>query len=166
MDVVCPETHITRFQDQRQSAVLLAQVFRQFIFPDPVKEVIEQKEDGKGWAYVKYHGFKGWMLDCFLVEDPPGSTPDPDPEPSPAPDPEPEPDPDPDDDPTGEMLSVWAENGKPVKLRNQPSTGSSLYDEIPINTVVTLEKYGDDWCRVSYGYRRGWYIMTKYLTWG
>ena len=83
---------------------------------------------------------------------------------TPAPEPEPEPEPDP--VLPGTSATVWSENGKPVKLRNRPSTGSSLYDLIPINTVVTLEKYGDNWCKVSYGYRRGWYIMTKYLTWG
>ena len=125
--------------------------------------VIWQKENGAGWAYVKYHGFKGWMLDCFLVEDPPGSTPDPDPEPSPAPDPEPEPDPDPDDDPTGEMLSVWAENGKPVKLRAKPSTSCKLYDEVPCNEEVELVKYGEEWCKVNYKTRNGWYMMTKFL---
>ena len=120
------------------------------------------KEDGSGWAYIKYHGFKGWMLECFLVEDPPGSSPDPDPEPSPVPDPEPEPDPDP-EDPTGEMLSVWAENGKPVKLRAKPSTSCKLYDEVPCNEEVELVKYGEEWCKVNYKTRRGWYMMTKFL---
>ena len=35
--------------------------------------VIWQKDDGNGWAYVKYHGFVGWMMDCYLVSEP---TPD------------------------------------------------------------------------------------------
>ena len=66
----------------------------------------------------------------------------------------------------GTTATVWSANGKPVKLRNKPTTGSSMYDMVPINTVVTVDEYGEKWCRVSYGYRRGWYMMTEYLTWG
>lgn len=105
------------------------------------------------WSKAEWRGKTGWIMTKFLTE-----------QLTPAPEPEPEPEPDP--VLPGTTATVWSENGKPVKLRNRPSTGSSLYDLIPINTVVTLEKYGDNWCKVSYGYRRGWYIMTKYLTWG
>ena len=81
--------------------------------------VIWQKDDGNGWAYVKYHGFVGWMMDCYLVSEP---------TPAPSPDPSPEPEPDPDPVPPGTMATVWADNGKPVKMRSRPSTGCNLYD--------------------------------------
>ena len=116
--------------------------------------VIWQKEDGSGWAYVKYHGFVGWMLDCFLVEDVPSTTPAQDPDPVPA------------DDGgigTGEEMTVWADNGKPVKLRAKPSTNCGVYDDVPVGAVVTLVEYGETWCKVNYGTRKGWYMMTKFL---
>ena len=116
--------------------------------------VIWQKDDGNGWAYVKYHGFVGWMMDCYLVSDP---------TPAPSPDPSPEPEPDPDPVPPGTMATVWADNGKPVKMRSRPSTGCNLYDELPVGTEVEIVKYADNWCRVNHGVRKGWYIMTKFL---
>lgn len=116
--------------------------------------VIWQKDDGNGWAYVKYHGFVGWMMDCYLVSEP---------TPAPSPDPSPEPEPDPDPVPPGTMATVWAENGKPVKMRSRPSTGCNLYDELPVGTEVEIVKYADNWCRVNHGLRKGWYIMTKFL---
>lgn len=116
--------------------------------------VIWQKDDGNGWAYVKYHGFVGWMMDCYLVSEP---------TPAPSPDPSPDPEPDPDPVPPGTMATVWAENGKPVKMRSRPSTGCNLYDELPVGTEVEIVKYADNWCRVNHGIRKGWYIMTKFL---
>jgi len=116
--------------------------------------VIWQKDDGNGWAYVKYHGFVGWMMDCYLVSEP---------TPAPSPDPSPDPEPDPDPVPPGTMTTVWAENGKPVKMRSRPSTGCNLYDELPVGTEVEIVKYADNWCRVNHGVRKGWYIMTKFL---
>lgn len=116
--------------------------------------VIWQKDDGNGWAYVKYHGFVGWMMDCYLVSEP---------TPAPSPDPSPDPEPDPDPVPPGTMATVWAENGKPVKMRSRPSTGCNLYDELPVGTEVEIVKYADNWCKVNHGIRKGWYIMTKFL---
>ena len=116
--------------------------------------VIWQKDDGNGWAYVKYHGFVGWMMDCYLVSEP---------TPAPSPDPSPDPEPDPDPVPPGTMATGWAENGKPVKMRSRPSTGCNLYDELPVGTEVEIVKYADNWCRVNHGVRKGWYIMTKFL---
>lgn len=101
------------------------------------------------WSQAKYRSKTGWMMSKYLR----------DPE-EPAADPEPVP------VLPGTTATVWSANGKPVKLRNKPTTGTSLYDMVPINTVVTVEEYGEKWCRVSYGYRRGWYMMTEYLTWG
>mgnify|MGYP002521785862 CR=1 FL=1 len=101
------------------------------------------------WSQAKYRSKTGWMMSKDLR----------DPE-EPAADPEPVP------VLPGTTATVWSANGKPVKLRNKPTTGSSMYDMVPINTVVTVDEYGEKWCRVSYGYRRGWYMMTEYLTWG
>lgn len=111
------------------------------------------KDDGAGWAYIQWKKKKGWMMDCFLVED----------QKEPAPDPDPDQDPDQEPIPAGETLSVWADNGKPVKLRAKPSTNCKLYDEVPCGAFVTLVKYGAEWCQVDYGIRKGWYMMTKFL---
>ena len=120
----------------------------------PVGTIVTQtKENGAGWAYIKYGRKSGWMLDCFLV--------DPDtPDPAPAPDPEPEPV---DPIPAGEEMTVWTDNGGPVKMRAKPSTSCNLYDKVPCGATVTLVKYGADWCKVNHGIRKGWYIMTKFL---
>ncbi len=122
------------------------------------------KEDGTGWAYVQWKKKKGWMLECFLVEDP-QPVPDPDPEPDPGPEPEPDPDP-----PVETTATVWADNGKPIKMRAQPTTSCSLYDELPVNTEVEVLSFncvtdskGNQWTRVNYKTRKGWYIMTKFL---
>lgn len=121
----------------------------------PVGQAVTwMKDNGAGWAYVQWGWKKGWMMDCYLVE-----TPGPEPSPEPAQ----EPDPDPDPVPPGTMATVWSENGKPVKMRSRPSTGCSLYDELPVGTEVEIVKYADNWCRVNYGYRKGWYIMTQFL---
>lgn len=120
----------------------------------PVGGIIEWlKEDG-AWAYIKYGNRYGWMLDCYLVDE---YTPTPDPDE----DVEPEP-----DDPSGEELTVWAENGRPVKLRAKPSTSCKLYDEIPCGETVILVSAGNEWCKVNYGKRNGWYMMTKFLSRG
>lgn len=120
----------------------------------PVGETVEWlKEDG-AWAYIKY-GYKyGWMLDCYLVDE---YIPEPDPDGDAEPEPE---------NPAGEELTVWAANGRPVKLRAKPSTSCKLYDDVPCGAIVTLVSAGDDWCKVDYGKRKGWYMMTKFLSRG
>lgn len=129
----------------------------------PVGQAVTRlKEDGTGWAYVQWKKKKGWMLECFLVEDP-----QPEPDPDPEPDPGPEPDPDP---PVETTATVWADNGKPIKMRAQPTTSCRLYDELPVNTEVEViafncvtDSKGNQWTRVNYRTRKGWYIMTKFL---
>ena len=91
---------------------------------------------------------------------------EPTPQPEPSPEPSPEPVPAPDPMPPGTIATVWAENGKPVKMRSRPSTGCNLYDELPVGTEVEVIKYADNWCRVNCGIRKGWYIMTKFLSLG
>ena len=131
----------------------------------PVGGIVEwQKEDG-AWAYIKWNGKYGWMMDCFLVDE---DTPLPDIDDDPVdeyPLPEPD-DPDEPDDPTGDELTVWAENGKPVKLRAKPSTSCQLYDLVPCGETVILVRAGNDWCKVDYGKRKGWYMMKKFLSRG
>ena len=117
------------------------------------ESVTWNKEDGAGWAYITWHGKSGWMMDCYLEDSPA--------EPEPTPDPDFEPDPD-----YGEQLTVWADNGKPVKLRQRPSTGCNVYDEIPCGTTAYLVRYGDNWCKIDCGTRKGWYMMTKFLSRG
>jgi len=123
------------------------------------------KDNGKGWAYVKYHGFVGWMMEDFLTEDVPG--------PAPSPEPYPEPVPDPDPHILIEDATVWSENGKPVHMRAQPTTSCKLYDDVPVGAMVCVDAYncvtdskGNQWTKVSYGRRKGWYIMTKFLSLG
>lgn len=123
------------------------------------------KNNGKGWAYVKYHGFVGWMMEDFLTEDVPG--------PAPSPEPDPEPVPDPDPPILIEDATVWSENGKPVHMRAQPTTSCKLYDDVPVGAIVGVDAYncvtdskGNQWTKVSYGRRKGWYIMTKFLSLG
>lgn len=127
--------------------------------------VIWTKNNGKGWAYVKYHGFVGWMMEDFLTEDVPG--------PAPSPEPDPEPVPDPDPPILIEDATVWSENGKPVHMRAQPTTSCKLYDDVSVGTMVCVDAYncvtdskGNQWTKVSYGRRKGWYIMTKFLSLG
>ena len=62
--------------------------------------------------------------------------------------------------------TVCSDNGKPVKLRAKPSTKCGDYDDLKVGTVVTVTSYKEDWCKVTYRYRKNWYIMTKFLSFG
>lgn len=78
---------------------------------------------------------------------------------SPVPDPEPEPTP----IPTKETATVYAESGRWVKMRKEPSTRCRLYDDVPIGATVTIVEFGYEWSKINYGGRKGWYMMTKFL---
>ena len=54
-------------------------------------------------------------------------------------------------------------SGKTVKMRQKPTTKCSMYDDVPIGATVTLDEYGSDWSKISYGRRKGWYMMSKFL---
>ena len=82
----------------------------------------------------------------------------------PAPSPTPTPDPDPEPAPYTDTAYVVAEKGNWVKMRAQPSTSCKLYDEVPVGAKVTVVTKGNDWTRISYGSRKGWYMMTKFLS--
>lgn len=78
-----------------------------------------------------------------------GSQPSPDPEPTPT--------------PSVDKAVVVADKWSWVKMRANPSTSCSLYDEVPIGATVTVVTHGYDWTKINYGSRKGWYMMTKYL---
>lgn len=61
----------------------------------------------------------------------------------------------------GQYATVYAENGKPVKLRAKPSTNCGLYDELPVGTVIEVVAVrSDGWTCANYKNRKNWYIMT------
>ena len=107
------------------------------------------KRDNKigTWGYVA-------SLKSQYIEDSPSPEP-PGPEPTP---PTPEP---------GQQATVYAENGKPVKMRAKPSTNCGLYDELTVGTLVDVVTIrSDGWTQVNHGVRKGWYIMSKFLIYG
>lgn len=82
----------------------------------------------------------------------PGPAPEPIPTPTPAPTPS-----------TGKKARVVAPSGRYVKMRQQPTQKCRLYDEVPVGAIVTLEKPGEGWAQISYGNRKNWYMMAKFL---
>lgn len=68
--------------------------------------------------------------------------------------------------PVALSATVCAENGKPVKLRKEHSQSCTMYDLIPVGTVVTVTLYKSDWCRITYRNRKGWWMMTRFLSFG
>ena len=69
----------------------------------------------------------------------------------------------PDPEPTTDTATVWAEKGRWVKMRKEPSTKCKVYDEIPVGAKVTIVTNGYEWTKINYGKRKGWYMMTKFL---
>ena len=99
---------------------------------------------------IRYWRFHGWPI---KVEAPT----------VPAPAPIPEPAPEPNQPRTGAKAKVVASSGSYVKMRKQPTTKCSLYEELPIGTTVTIEQPGESWAKISYGRYKGWYMMAKFL---
>ena len=61
-------------------------------------------------------------------------------------------------------LSVWSENGLPVKLRARPTTSCNLYERLPVGSVVRpTGHYTQGWLQVDWGRRKGWYMMSCFL---
>lgn len=58
---------------------------------------------------------------------------------------------------------VFADNGKPVKLRQYPSTSCKTWDSIKCGTEVTIVEPGETWAKINCGKRKGWYMMAKFL---
>jgi hypothetical protein len=59
--------------------------------------------------------------------------------------------------------TVFAKSGSTVKMRVRPSKNCRLYEEVPIGSTVTILEEGKTWSKISYGNRKGWYMMTKFL---
>ena len=78
--------------------------------------------------------------------------------PTPTPTPTPEPTPS-----TGTKAIVVADNGKPVKMRQYPSTSCKTWDEVPCGKEVTIVEPGEEWAKINCGKRKGWYMMAKFL---
>lgn len=71
--------------------------------------------------------------------------------------------PEPDAPAAGKTAIVTAATGRYVKMRREPSRSRRLWEEIPIGARVTLEAPGEEWAKVTYGRRKNWYMMAKYL---
>ena len=76
-------------------------------------------------------------------------------------------DPDPgEDEPMEQKATVWSMNGGPVKMRQKPSDGCNLYDELPFGTEVEVVKKGETWTQINGGTRKGWWMKTVFLVFG
>lgn len=73
------------------------------------------------------------------------------------------PSPEPEPKPVSDKALVVAPSGRWVKMRAKPSTSCGLYDEVPVGATVTVVTRLDDWTKINYGKRKGWYMMTKFL---
>lgn len=69
-----------------------------------------------------------------------------------------------------DTATVFSENGKPVKMRQKPSTSCRVYDEVPCGAVVNVidwdcatDKSGNAWSSIAYGNRVGWFMMSRFL---
>ena len=67
-----------------------------------------------------------------------------------------------DDDTETEWARVYAENGKPVKMRQQPRTSCNLYWEVPCGAEVMVDKRGETWTAITWAGMSG-YMMTRFL---
>ena len=61
------------------------------------------------------------------------------------------------------QAAVYAENGYPVKMRKQPSTGAGVCAKIPIGTVVDVLDELDGWAKIGLDGQTG-YMMRKFLS--
>ena len=71
--------------------------------------------------------------------------------------------PEPEPEPNADKATVYAESGRWVKMRKEPSTRCRIYDDVPIGATVTIVEFGYEWTKINYGHRKGWYMMTKFL---
>ena len=103
------------------------------------------KTDNKIGAW-KYHGRLNLLIKNHAYDE----SPDPAPQPTPTPTPT-------------KYATVYSANGKSVKMRMRPSTNCNLYDNVPCGAKVEVLEYGSEWSKISYGVRKGWYMMSKFL---
>ena len=70
-------------------------------------------------------------------------------------------DPEPEPVPALELF-VYAENGKPVNLRKEPSTAAALVDRVPVGDAVDVLSDNGEWARVDWHGKSG-YMMSCFL---
>ena len=61
-----------------------------------------------------------------------------------------------------DLAVVYAENGKPVKMRPIPSTDRPYIAEVPVGAQVEIVEQADGWAKVVWGSQRG-YMMSEFL---
>jgi hypothetical protein len=64
--------------------------------------------------------------------------------------------------PEPEYATVYAESGKPVKMRAKPSTSCRLYWEVPVGSVVIVDGKKDNWYKITWNDRGGW-MMARFI---
>ena len=75
----------------------------------------------------------------------------------------------PDDELTDEVpatavrATVVSKNGLPVKMREYPSKSCDTYVKLAVGTEVTIVEPGEEWAKIDYGSRKGWYMMAQFL---
>ena len=58
---------------------------------------------------------------------------------------------------------VYAENGAPVKMRQEPSSNCKFYEEIPVGTEAELLGTKGSWSRIQIGTKTGW-MKSEFLS--
>lgn len=53
--------------------------------------------------------------------------------------------------------------GGVLNMRRSPDKSAALVQQIPNGAIVTIDSYGETWCRVEYNGKHG-YVMAQYLT--
>ena len=64
---------------------------------------------------------------------------------------------------TEETTMTRQVTGGGLNMRRSPDKIAALVQQIPNGAIVTIDSYGETWCRVEYNGKHG-YVMTKYLT--
>lgn len=102
---------------------------------------IEVTSYGTTWCAVRYAGYSGYVMTCFLtlVNADTSQTPQ-----------------------TGLTATVTTQSGS-LNLRAQPRTGSTILLRIPQYAQITVTERGGEWCKTSYQGTDG-YVMTVFLT--
>lgn len=65
-------------------------------------------------------------------------------------------------EPVTEWATVYADNGKPVKMRAKPSTRCGLYWEVPCGSQVMILDPGNIWCHIQWAGQQG-YMKKEFL---
>ena len=109
-------------------------------------------EEQGGYGKTTYKGVPGWAALAWVVREA-----------------ETEPSPKPTEPTPMYILTVYAANGKPVKMRALPSTECNMYWELPVgtevSTSVSLNDSANEWVKIYHDGREG-YMKREFLTWG